>query len=104
MSRSLNDGVEQGSTTGAIARLGVGADFRIVPGFALHPELTLLRGFGGENTIDYIAGIGLVFGAMPSYDDVGGGPPPEYDPPPPGGPPPSDEPAPTTEPIPPPAM
>ena len=104
----FTNGPNQGTTTGAIARFGVGADFRIMPNFALHPEITLLRGLGGENTIDYIAGLGFVFGAMPNYDDVGGGPlpaapPPEHAPPLPRSPPPSDEPAPTVEPVPPPA-
>jgi hypothetical protein len=69
-----------GSTTGAIWRFGVGADFRMTPRFAFHPEITFLRGLG--TNIIYMAGLGFNFGAMPSYDDVGGGPPPA--PPPPG--------------------
>ena len=69
-------GPDQGTTTGAIWRFGVGADFRIMRCFALHPEITLLRGLDGDNRIDYIAGLGFNFGTMPNYDDVGGGPPP----------------------------
>ncbi len=104
----FTNGPDQGSTTGAIGRFGVGADFRITPGFALHPEITFLLGFNGENEIDYIAGLGFNFGAMPNYDDVGGGPPPAappppgYSPPPPGSAPRADEPAPSVAPVPPP--
>ena len=99
------------ATTGAIGRFGIGADFRLMPGFALHPEITFLRGLGTDNTIIYMAGIGFNFGAMPNYDDVEGGPqpipppaapPPGYYPPPPGGPPPAQEPG--AEPVPPPTM
>ena len=105
----FKDGPDQGTSTGAIGRFGLGVDFRIMPGFALHPEITFLRGFGGDNTITYIAGLGFNFGAMPNYDDVGAGPPPAAPPPgyylpPPASPPPSAEPAPPTEPLPPPAM
>ncbi len=84
----FKDGSDQGTTTGAIERFGMGADFRIKPGFALHPEITFLRGFDGENRISYVAGLGFNFGAMPNYDDVGAGPPPA---------------APPAEPVPPPA-
>lgn len=79
----FKDRPDQGTTTGTIWRFGIGADFRIVPGFALHPEITFLRGLDGDNRIDYIAGLGFNFGAMPTYDDVGGGPPPAAPPRPP---------------------
>ena len=80
---SSSSGTDRASaTTGAIGRFGIGADFRLMPGFALHPEITCFRGLGTDNTIIYMAGIGFNFGAMPNYDDVGGGPPPS---PPPGG-------------------
>jgi hypothetical protein len=113
---TTDSGTAQASaTTGAIGRFGLGADFRISPGFALHPEITFLRGIGTDNTIIYMAGLGFNFGAMPNYDDVGGGPaplpppagpPPGYYPPPPppgSAPPPTVEPPPA-EPIPPPTM
>jgi hypothetical protein len=108
-----SSGTDQASaTTGAIGRFGLGADFRIMPGFALHPEITFLRGLGSDNTLIYMAGLGFNFGAMPNYDDVGGGPapiPPPSSPPPgyyppPGSAPPSGEPPPSAEPVPPPAM
>ena len=110
---SSTSGTDQASaTTGAIGRFGVGADFRISQGFALHPEVTFLRGLGSDNTILYMFGIGFNFGAMPNYDDVGGGPPPipppaapppGYYPPPPGAAPPAPG-EPSAEPTPPPTM
>jgi hypothetical protein len=82
-------GQDQASgTTGAIGRLGFGLDVRMSPGFALHPEITFLRTFESNATTLYILGIGFNFGAMPNYDDVGGGPPSGYPPPPGGYPPP----------------
>jgi len=70
----FTDGPDQGTRTGTIERLGIGADFRVRPGFALHPEITLLRAVGGDDRIQYfyVAGLGFNFGAMPNYDDVGG--------------------------------
>jgi hypothetical protein len=89
---STNNGTDQASaTTGAIGRFGLGVDFRLTPGFALHPEITFLRGLGTDNTLIYMAGLGFNFGAMPNYDDVGGGPPPH---PPPAAPPPRYKPPP----------
>ena len=64
-----------GTSTSAIWRFGLGADFRLMPGLALHPEITFLRGLGAVGEISYMAGLGLNFGGMPNYDDVGGGPP-----------------------------
>lgn len=105
---TFTSGSNQASaTTGALGRFGLGADFRIVPGFALHPEITFLRGLGSDNTLIYMAGLGFNFGAMPNYDDVGGGPPPappppDYYAPPPASAPPAQEPG--AEPVPPPTM
>jgi hypothetical protein len=88
---SSSGGQDQASgTTGALGRLGFGLDIRMSPGFALHPEITFLRTLESEATTLYILGIGFNFGAMPNYDDVGGGPPEQpatggYPPPPPGG-------------------
>jgi hypothetical protein len=101
-------GNQASASTGAMGRFGLGFDFRIMPGFALHPEITFLRGFGADRTLIYTAGLGFNFGAMPNYDDLGGGPPPVpppgYSPPSPGEAPPSVEPAPPAEPVPPPTM
>jgi hypothetical protein len=83
---SSDSGTDQASATiGALGRLGIGADFRLRPGFALHPEVTVLRTFHSDATALYMFGLGFNFGAMPSYDDVGGEPPAE--PPPPYAPP-----------------
>jgi len=64
-----------GTETSAIWRMGVGAEFRILSSLAFHPEVTCLRGLGAVGEIICVAGLGLNFGAMPDYDDVGGGPP-----------------------------
>jgi hypothetical protein len=112
---STTSGTDQASaTTGAIARFGIGFDFRMSSSFALHPEITFLRGLGTDQTILYMFGLGFNFGAMPNYDDVGGGPPPAPPPsapppgyyPPPAGtaPPPGGEPPPAGEPAPPPPL
>jgi hypothetical protein len=72
--RGAND-----TSTGALGRFGVGADLRMVPGVTFHPEITFLRDLGSRDypaTLLYMAGIGFIFGAVPNYDDVGGGPPP----------------------------
>jgi hypothetical protein len=109
---SGTSGQDQASaTTGAIGRFGIGADFRMTSSFALHPEITFLRGLGTDQTILYMFGLGFNFGAMPNYDDVGGGPPPApppsapppgyYPPPPAGGAPPPPAGEPPAEPQPP---
>ncbi|HLK88728.1 MAG TPA: hypothetical protein VKZ18_02475 [Polyangia bacterium] len=108
---STTSGTNQAeATTGAIARFGIGFDFRMTSSFALHPEITFLRGLGTEQTILYMFGLGFNFGSMPNYDDVGGGPapapppsapPPGYYPPPAGTAPPPGEPAPAEPPQPP---
>jgi len=87
-----SSGQDQASgTIGMMGRMGLGFDIRMSPGFALHPEITFLRTLESEASTLYILGVGFNFGAMPNYDDVGGGPPPAppspgyYPPPPPGG-------------------
>ena len=78
------------ATTGPLARFGVGADFRLTQGFALHPEVTLLHSFRDGATNLYMFGLGFNFGSLPSYNDydqtaapvAGGAPPPPAYPPP----------------------
>ncbi len=60
---------------------GIGFDLRVSSNVALQPEVTFLRGLtigGYPQTILYMIGVGINFGAMPNYDDVGGGPPPAF--------------------------
>jgi hypothetical protein len=59
------------TTTGLMGRFGVGIDFRISPGFALHPEITFLRTLDTNPTLLYTAGLGFNFGGLPSFDDAG---------------------------------
>jgi hypothetical protein len=62
---------EASTTTGLMGRFGVGIDFRISPGFALHPEITFLRTLSTNPTLLYTAGLGFNFGGLPSFDDAG---------------------------------
>jgi hypothetical protein len=102
-SANSSDRSQASGTTGALARFGIGASFRISPGFALHPEVTLLHSFRTGSVNLYMFGLGFNFGGMPSYadlEDSSGPPPGSYPPPPPGSYPP---PPPGSYPPPPPA-
>jgi len=66
-----SDSVKGSANTGVIGRFGFGADFRLSPKFALHPEITFMKSFAeGARGVLYLAGLGFNFGALPSYDDV----------------------------------
>lgn len=52
--------------TGAIGRLGVGANLRIGTNFAVAPELTMLKSFDTDGVV-FTLGLGLQFGAMPAH-------------------------------------
>ncbi|MGE0327140.1 MAG: hypothetical protein AB7S68_32760 [Polyangiaceae bacterium] len=58
------------SNSGFVARAGIGFDFRISDGFALHPEVTFLRALNDTNWTTYVAGIGFNFGKLPSFHDL----------------------------------
>lgn len=68
------------SAAGLYGRLGVGIDFRFSQKFAIHPEITFLRGFQKdedstiENAMTYMFGIGFNFGNLPDFG-IGGGEP-----------------------------
>jgi hypothetical protein len=50
------------------ARAGLGLDVRLTPGFALHPELSVLRGVGDmDGFLVFTGGLGLVFGSLAEY-------------------------------------
>ncbi len=68
------DSSDQAAASGALARMGFGADFRVNQGFAIHPEITFMRGLGSEATMLYIIGVGFNFGSLPNFDDVDGPP------------------------------
>lgn len=64
-------------SSGLAARFGVGFQYRVSPKFALHPEVTGIRGLTGdygetEGTI-VLFGLGFNIANMPDYSDVGGG-------------------------------
>lgn len=66
------------STDGIYGRLGVGIDFRFSRKFAIHPEITFLRGFEKDDTsvvqsaMTYMFGIGFNFGNLPDFGIDGG--------------------------------
>ena len=59
-----SDGIA--ASTGAIGRLGVGANLRVGTNFAIAPELTVLKGFDSDGIV-FTFGLGLQFGAMPQH-------------------------------------
>jgi hypothetical protein len=66
-----NDSVKASSNTGVIGRFGFGADFRVSAKFALHPEITIMKGFRERaEGVVYLAGLGFNFGTLPDYSDV----------------------------------
>jgi hypothetical protein len=67
-----NDAIFQSSGLGA--RFGIGFEYRVSPKFALHPELTAIRGLTGpygdvEATI-VLFGLGFNIANIPDYSDV----------------------------------
>ncbi|HSN97885.1 MAG TPA: hypothetical protein VLS89_06290 [Candidatus Nanopelagicales bacterium] len=68
---SFDNGSESASQTvdGAILRGGLGLNFRISDGFAIHPEGTVMKMLEGDGLV-YNVGIGFNFGALPSFADL----------------------------------
>ena len=60
-------------TSGIIARGSVGLDLRVSPKIALHPEVTVMKSFQDAETLLYVLGFGINFGAQPDYSDLAGG-------------------------------
>jgi hypothetical protein len=50
-------------------RAGLGVNVRVSRGFALHPEVTVLRGFTVIEPMFVTFGVGFNFGALPRYGD-----------------------------------
>jgi hypothetical protein len=55
--------------TGGMASLTVGVDVRSGKGFALHPEISVMRHLS-EEALFTMAGLGFAFGAAAPFDDV----------------------------------
>jgi hypothetical protein len=68
-----NNAQQAGTATGFMGRIGLGADFRTSKHFALHPEVTFMKGFNDADTLLYVVGLGLNFGAQPNYKDMATG-------------------------------
>jgi hypothetical protein len=66
-----SDGNEAGATSdGMLGRLGLGFDFRISDGFAIHPEITFLKTLSNPDNDDvlmYTFGVGFNFGKLPHF-------------------------------------
>lgn len=60
-------------TSGIIARGSLGLDIRVNPKLALHPEVTVLKSFQDAQTLLYVLGFGINFGAQPDYSDLADG-------------------------------
>src|SRR5262249_8813312 len=68
---SGNDSVKASGNSGIIGRFGLGFDARVSHGFALHPEITIMKSFKeGAEGILYLAGLGFNFGNLPDYGDI----------------------------------
>jgi hypothetical protein len=70
---SDNNAQQAGTATGFMGRIGLGADFRTSKHFALHPEVTFMKGFNDADTLLFVVGLGLNFGAQPNYKEASGG-------------------------------
>jgi len=61
---------QAGDSTELLARLGLGADFRLTRHFAVHPEVTCMKGFTSTETLICVGGVALISGAQPDYSDL----------------------------------
>lgn len=61
---------QAGDSTQLLARLGFGADFRLTRHFAIHPELTCMKGFTSTETFLCVGGVAFISGAQPDYSDL----------------------------------
>ncbi len=68
---SSNGTFEEVSTIDAsFLQAGIGLDFRVTDGFAIHPEISMLRSLASENDSRvtwYTFGVGFKWGALPDY-------------------------------------
>jgi hypothetical protein len=55
------------SSSGFLARMGVGLNIRISKGFALQPEVTAMRQLQDTSATLYMAGLGFNFGKLPTF-------------------------------------
>lgn len=64
------DVLKAATIDGVFGRLGLGINIRASKGFAVHPEVTVLRSFGEEKALTYMAGIGFNFVNLPDFSDI----------------------------------
>ncbi|WP_437679698.1 hypothetical protein [Sorangium sp. So ce131] len=70
VSGSFVDEEDSAATAGGLLlRGGLGFQFRIADGFAIHPEITMMKSVDGPGLV-YNFGLGFNFGALPSFKDL----------------------------------
>jgi len=70
--RSDVNGVNKAAAVdGLLLRGSLGLQFRASNSFAIHPEVTLMKGLEGPGVV-YNLGLGFNFGTLPSYEDLAG--------------------------------
>lgn len=67
---SASSAEQAGASNEVLARLGLGADFRVSEHIAVHPEVTCMKGFTTTRTLICIAGVALNLGAQPDRSDL----------------------------------
>ncbi|AUX21247.1 hypothetical protein SOCEGT47_017270 [Sorangium cellulosum] len=66
---STEDEDSAATADGLLVRGGLGLQFRVSEGFAIHPEITMMKSLEGSGLV-YNFGLGFNFGALPSYKDL----------------------------------
>lgn len=66
-SSSGSDRDSLSSSSGFLARLGLGLNIRPSKRFAMQPEVTAMRAFNDSSTMIYMIGLGFNFGTLPSF-------------------------------------
>jgi hypothetical protein len=62
--------VQASGASSLLAGGGLGVDLRFIKKVAIHPQVTLLKGFGDVEPLLLMMGIGVNFGAQPDYSDL----------------------------------
>ena len=71
MYRNVSTELDVRAHSSPALRGGLGIQLRVTSGFALTPELTLLRYLDKDHTLFVSAGLGFSFGRLPSYVTTG---------------------------------
>jgi hypothetical protein len=70
-SNTSGDGTKAAATSdGVLGRFGIGFQYRITQGFAIHPEVTFMKHLGDNGYLLYLLGFGFNFGRIPTYGET----------------------------------